>query len=90
MVWNEETAQKPPEDTVRDIRGERRSLAGSGPVPVDIHRDSLLLSFRSFETEYQLRLSEYLPSGSDTSKPASQAMDLANRLKPLSCSRGWV
>ncbi|CAB9511747.1 expressed unknown protein [Seminavis robusta] len=89
MVWNEETAQKPVEDTVRDIKGLRRTSPDGTSVSLCIDKDALLHSFRQFETEYKLLLSEFLPSGSDLGKLANRTIDRANKRRPISCAGGW-
>lgn len=89
MVWNEETSQKPPEDTVQDIKVLNPKSSDAASL-VDYEKDALLGSYHAFETTYKLVLSEYLPLGSDLGKLAIQTIDLANSLQPLRCSSGWT
>ena len=89
MVWNEETAQKPVEETVRDIVGEQRGAPGAPSLPVEIDRTALLISFEHFDAEYKSLLGEYLAEDSDKGALARKTIAFANSLKPLSCDDGW-
>lgn len=89
MVWNEETAQKPVEDTVNDIAGEQRSPEGGASSSVAIDRDALLQSFYSFDAEYKKLLGEYLGADADHRGLAKKAIALAGSVKPLCCASGW-
>eukprot|EP00977_Amphora_coffeiformis_P020937 scaffold8649_cov185-Amphora_coffeaeformis.AAC.8 len=87
MVWNEETSQKPAEDTVRDIRGQRRKTGRVENVRID---HSLLLdSFLCFEGEYKALLGEFLPTCADLESLVQRVISLAESLKPISCGSSW-
>jgi hypothetical protein len=87
MVWNEETTQKPAEDTVRDIRGERRSHSTTEPLEID--RQELLESFRVFDGQYKSLLGEYIKPDADLNDLVQKTVAIAQNLKPLKCSSGW-
>ena len=50
MVWNEETSQKPAEDTVKDMKGDRRSFGKTRVLEID--RKELLRTFEAFEAAF--------------------------------------
>jgi len=87
MVWNEETTQKPPEDTICNIRGEVHTQ--SSPKRLAIDRDQLLMSFRVFDENYKSLLGEYIKPEADLNALVQKTMDIAKKVKPLSCSSGW-
>ena len=87
MVWNEETSQKPAEDTVRDIRGERRSHSATKELEID--RKELLESFRTFDARYKSLLGEYIKPQADLNALVQKTVAIAQNLKPLKCSSGW-
>jgi hypothetical protein len=91
MVWNEETIQKPVEDTVRDIKGYRRPQSERGnPKELDIESDELLDSFRVFEGKYKSLLGEYLKTGTDLTSLVRKTTEVADQIKPLTCDEGWT
>ncbi|KAL7565546.1 hypothetical protein ACA910_003823 [Epithemia clementina (nom. ined.)] len=87
MVWNEETSQKPVEDTVRDIHGVIRRHGAEKQAPLDT--GLLLSSFRDFEGEYKSLLGDYLHPGADIMALINKIMTTANELKPCSCDCNW-
>jgi hypothetical protein len=89
MVWNEETTQKPPEDTVRDIRGDRLDEITLDTTPLNVDTDELLERFFDFESEYKSLLGEYLSSGADLNGLVKKILDIAEEMKPISCDHGF-
>jgi hypothetical protein len=87
MVWNEETSQKPAEDTVQDIMGERRSHSATEPLEID--KKELLESFRVFDARYKSLLGEYIKPEADLNALVQKIVATAQNLKPLKCSSGW-
>lgn len=90
MVWNQETSQKPPEDTVMDIKVLRPNKTTIESLLLDAERGALLGRYYAFEAAYRLVLSEYLPLGLDLGKLVTQTIELAKSLTPLQCSSGWT
>eukprot|EP00980_Cylindrotheca_fusiformis_P025927 scaffold14918_cov77-Cylindrotheca_fusiformis.AAC.1 len=90
MVWNEETIQKPVEDTVDDIQGYRQRQGDKKSIKLDIDSIDLLSSFRAFEEKYQTLLGEYLRTGADLSSLVRKTTQVADRMKPLTCDIGWT
>ena len=88
MVWNEETCQKPADDTVHDIRGEQRS--SSGTKELDIDQQELLTKFWSFEEKYKQYLAEYLHEDAAVNELVQTVVKYANSLKPIECDGGWT
>ena len=86
MVWNEETAQKPVEETVDDIDGEQRDATSSS---IAIDRASLLQTFHAFDAEYKNLLGTYLKEDADKNRLAKKAIALARTIGPLCCDSGW-
>ncbi|CAJ1966717.1 unnamed protein product [Cylindrotheca closterium] len=88
MVWNEETTQKPVEDTVQDIRGyiQEQTLP---PRQLDIKRDELLDHFRRFECSYKTLLGHFLNKDADINELVRKTTKLAEQMKPLTCDNGW-
>ncbi|VEU39667.1 unnamed protein product [Pseudo-nitzschia multistriata] len=89
MVWNEETIQKPPEATVKDIRGENLEKEKMTAIPLDIKSDQLLQQFFDFETKYTSLLGEFLVPGADLNALVRTIVDAAEEMKPLSCDDGF-
>jgi energy-coupling factor transporter ATP-binding protein EcfA2 len=89
MIWNEETIQKPPEDTVKDIRGEDLSNGTVHAGPLTFDQDELLDKFYEFESKYTEFLGEYLKPASDLKKLSATTKAFAESLKPISCDRGF-
>jgi hypothetical protein len=89
MVWNEETIQKPPEDTVRDIRGHCLDQQTMNESPLGINSDGLLEQFFEFESLYTSFLGEYLSPGADLNALVKKTVDLAETLTPISCDHGF-
>ncbi|KAL7561438.1 hypothetical protein ACA910_009294 [Epithemia clementina (nom. ined.)] len=87
MVWNEETCQKPADDTVHDIRGEQQTSSSLNEL--DIDKDQLLRSFWEFEAKYKDLLGDYLSPNADINDLVQQVIRDANQLKPVDCSAGW-
>ncbi|KAL7555469.1 hypothetical protein ACA910_006131 [Epithemia clementina (nom. ined.)] len=87
MVWNEETCQKPADDTVHDIRGEQQTSSSLNEL--DIDKDQLLRRFWEFETTYSKLLGDYLSPNADINDLVQQVIRNANQLKPVECSAGW-
>mmetsp|Transcript_10353 Transcript_10353/g.23038 ORF Transcript_10353/g.23038 Transcript_10353/m.23038 type:complete len:1945 (+) Transcript_10353:264-6098(+) len=79
MVWNEETAQKPVEDSVNAIRG-------SGVVV-----DSILLlkSYQLYEGEYQSLLGQFLHPEGKIEELVKRVRDLGTRIRPGTCDANW-
>jgi hypothetical protein len=89
MVWNEETIQKPPEDTVMDIRGHCLDQQTMNESPLGIDSDGLLEQFFEFESLYTSFLGEYLSPGADLNALVKKTVDLAETLTPISCDHGF-
>ena len=89
MVWNEETIQKPPEDTVGDIRGDSLDEKTLDATPLCVDSDDLLELFFDFESEYKSLLGEYLSPGADLNALVQKTLDIVDEMKPLSCDNGF-
>jgi hypothetical protein len=89
MVWNEETIQKPPEDTVKDIRGDNLNQTTLEATPLDVNSDELLDRFFDFESEYKSLLGTYLSAGADLNELVQRTIDVTNEMKPMSCDHGF-
>ena len=89
MVWNEETTQKPPEDTVSGIRGDRLDEITLDATPLNVDTDELLDRFFDFEAEYKSLLGEYLCPGADLNGLVKKILDIAEEMKPISCDHGF-
>jgi len=87
MVWNEETSQKPVEDTVCGIRGHDCSDSNSKPLNID--KDKLIDSFRAFEAKYAALIGEYIDPDADLDILIKNTTAAADKLKPLSLQNGW-
>jgi len=81
MVWNEETSQKPAEDTVHDIKGFLRIAGKKSDLPVD--KDQLLQSFKKFDGEYKKLLGEYIVPEADLKALVYKTVALAEKLHPI-------
>ena len=81
MVWNEETAQKPVEDTVHGIKGFLRVAGKKSDLPVD--KDQLLQSFKKFDGEYKKLLGEYIVPEADLKALVYKTVALAEKLHPI-------
>lgn len=91
MVWNEETTQKPVEDTVVDIKGYKRSRCHQDEsTKLDIESDELLDSFRVFEGKYKSLLGDYLEAEADLTSLVRKTTQIADQLKHLTCDKGWT
>jgi hypothetical protein len=89
MVWNEETIQKPPEDTVRDIRGKCMGSQTTNATSVDIEPDKLLDQYFKFDLQYTSFLGEYLNPDADRNALIQKTVGLCRNLKPVSCDHGF-
>ena len=87
MVWNEETSQKPAEDTVRGIKGQHRTSGRNRDLPVD--KDALLRSFEIFDAEYKKLLGEYIEPEADLQKLVNKITALTETFRPINCTSGW-
>ncbi len=87
MVWNEETSQKPAEDTIDGIKGQRYISGVLNDVPIE--RSELLQSFSVFDAEYKKLLGEYIEPESDLKKLVHKTTALATKLGPMNASSGW-
>ena len=87
MVWNEETIQKPVEDTVNNIEG--KIWDGRSTVSTQIAKSSLLDSFYTFDTEYKRLLGSYLPEDADLDALVHKINEIARTLYPVSSESGW-
>ena len=87
MVWNEETSQKPAEDTVHDIKGFQQVDGLRSDLALD--KDSLLESFNRFEAEYTRLLGQYLTPEADLRSLVSQTNNICEQLCPLDLRFGW-
>jgi len=87
MVWNEETTQKPAEDTICNIRGETHTQSATQKLAID--REQLLKSFKVFDEYYKLLLGEYIIPEADLNALVQKTVAIAKKVKPLSCSSGW-
>jgi hypothetical protein len=86
--WNEETSQKPVDDTARDIRGHVRKASVNETLCIDT--DYLLKGFQDFFGEYTSLLGEYLgPQSPDLNVLVQKVIDAANSLKLVTCDIGW-
>ena len=88
MVWNQETSQKPVEDTVNNIRGEHRE-SPFRQTKLNIDQGQLLGSFFKYEHEYKTLLGEYIKPNADLNVLVRKTLALAENLKPLQCDVGW-
>ena len=88
MVWNEETTQKPVEETVKEIYGVYRPNGSETKAQIDT--DLLLKSYWIFEAEYRSLLGSFLPPESDLGVLVDRVTKAAYSIKPCSCSRGWA
>ena len=87
MVWNEETTQKPAEDTVHGIKGYRRSGGHKSDLLLD--KDRLLESFKVFDSQYKICLGEYIEPDADLTALVKKTTAMANKLHPIDCNSGW-
>ncbi|KAL7561429.1 hypothetical protein ACA910_009286 [Epithemia clementina (nom. ined.)] len=87
MVWNEETCQKPADDTVHDICGRHCRNAGSTELKIDAN--DLLKSFWIFEEAYKTFLADYLNPDSNIHDLVHTIIQKANKLKPVNLDIGW-
>mmetsp|Transcript_1455 Transcript_1455/g.3038 ORF Transcript_1455/g.3038 Transcript_1455/m.3038 type:complete len:1794 (-) Transcript_1455:138-5519(-) len=87
MVWNEETLQKPAEETVHGIKSKCCKNGIMNNVP--IHKNSLLESFHKFEDQYKKLLMEYIDPNADLKKLVQDTLSMAGKLKPIDCDSGW-
>jgi hypothetical protein len=83
FVWNEETIQKPPEDTVKGIKGHLNA------TPVDINSDKLLDQYFEFHSQYTSFLGEYLNPDTDRNALVQKIIGFCKNLKPVSCDHGF-
>ena len=88
MVWNQETSQKPAEDTVQGIRGNLRMQDNVKPMRID--RDRLLMSFHIFDSQYKRLLGEYIKTDADLKALVYNTAAIADKLKPLNCDSSWA
>ena len=88
MVWNEETTQKPVEETVKQINGVHRWKGSEAEVQVDT--SLLLKSFWDFEAEYESLLGDYLHPDADISALVNKIIAVADSIKPCSCVHNWT
>ena len=87
MVWNEETSQKPAEDTVRGIKGQYRTSGSNGDLPID--KGELLRSFEIFDAEYKKLLGKYIEPEADLKKLVNKITALTETFRPINCTSGW-
>lgn len=88
MVWNEETSQKPAEDTVKGIKGIRREGIIESELPLD--RDLLLERFHIFEAEYKKLLGEYIAPEVDLQLLVVKIKKLSDKLQSIDIKHGWT
>ncbi|VEU39668.1 unnamed protein product [Pseudo-nitzschia multistriata] len=89
MVWNEETIQKPPEDTIKDIIGHCLTDDLLNPSSIELDTDELLKQYNEFNSQYTLFLGEYLSPEADLKVLVQKTIGCCERLKPLSCDDGF-
>jgi len=87
MVWNEETTQKPAEDTVHGIKGYRRS--GGHKSDFLLSQERLLESFNVFDSQYKICLGEYIAPDADLAVLVKKTTAMASKLHPIDCNSGW-
>jgi len=89
MVWNEETSQKPVEDTIDGIVGRVRSLQNM--IPLQINKNSLIECYRVFDSNYKILLGEYIKPNANLNELIRNTITLVNRVKPrnFSCDSEW-
>ncbi len=87
MVWNEETSQKPAEDTIHGIEAKRRVNGIESELNLDKIR--LLESYKKFEAEYKKLLGEYIIPDADLNALVYKTITLAKKLHPLDLDQGW-
>lgn len=87
MVWNEETSQKPAEDTVNGILGFNR--IGGSESELFLDRALLLESFNIFDVEYKKLLGEYIVPGADLKALVMKVNNLTKELKPIDLKSAW-
>ncbi|KAL7556250.1 hypothetical protein ACA910_003259 [Epithemia clementina (nom. ined.)] len=88
MVWNEETSQKPVEETVDGIRGVLRYQGSERQA--DIDSELLLKGFQDFEGEYKYILGDFLQPDADLTVLVKNVAAMSDFLKPCSCDMGWL
>ena len=87
MVWNEETCQKPCEDTVRQIQVKPCTENMAANFSVD--SNELLSNFFAVEETFKNFLATFLPHDADTSGLVEIVTRMSNELKPVNCIGGW-
>jgi hypothetical protein len=85
MAWNDETTQKPVEDTVLGIKC--LGLVDSKPIEVD--KQALLKSFDVFEMQYKQLLGAYIRPEADLDVLVRKTRSLCAQLQPVRCNGGW-
>lgn len=87
MVWNEETSQKPAEDTVKGIHGTSHVRNIKSELSLD--RDLLLENFYIFEAEYKTLLGEYISPEAELKTLVLKLEKLAKELQPIHIKHDW-
>ena len=89
MVWNEETIQKPPEDTINNIKGQWLTGQNRKVSEVKLEPDTLLKLYYEFDSTYTSFLGEYLDEDADRNDLVQKIIYICKKLKPVSCENGF-
>jgi len=87
MVWNQETSQKPADDTVHGIKGQYRNGKSIKELKIDKHQ--LLEFFHAFDAQYMKLLGEYIDPNADMKALVQRTVGIADQFRPLDCDSGW-
>ncbi len=87
MVWNEETSQKPAEDTINRIKAQH--WVGGVESELFFDKNQLLQNYKEFEVEYKNLLGKYISPGADLNVLANKIIELSESFQPLDIASGW-
>lgn len=87
MTRNEETCQKPVNETVKNIIGEIRS--DSKTENIVIYEDQLIDCFEKYDNDYKILVKKYLDPHSNLKEVVQKTISLTVSLKPLTCESSW-
>ena len=89
MVWNEETIQKLPEETIGGIRGQFLDRHSSNTTDVHLNKDELIEGYFEFNREYKSFLGEYLSPEADIKALVHRIIIVCESIEPVSCDHGF-
>jgi hypothetical protein len=89
MVWNEETIQKPPQDTIKGIHGVIMNSQSMNMTRRDLDKDSLLQQYVEFDAAYTSFLGHFLSPEADIRALVRKTIGICDDLKPVSCDDGF-